>query len=109
MKLWRTILAGWITFVVGHAILVAIRARLLVAYFGSGLPRPISDTTFRAIDGVILFTALALIVAGTFVLLNKPRWKLFLALIAIAIQLCIAYLVYMFVTFTVHMGVGGPL
>lgn len=109
MKPWKTILAGWLAFVIGHAVVVAVRARTLASTLNSGNPRPISETTFRAVDGVILAAALLMIAAGTFVMLHKPKWKLALALLALAVQIGVGYLVYMIVTFTVHMGVGGPL
>lgn len=109
MKPWKTILAGWLTFVIGHAIIVAIRARMLASTLNSGTPRPISEAAFRTVDGTILAAAFLMIVAGTFVILHKPKWKLALALLVLAAQVGIAYIVYLIVTFSVHMGVGGPL
>ena len=109
MRSWKIILAGWLTFVLGHAGIVAVRARVLAAALDSGTPRPISETTFRAVDGVILSAALLMLAAGTFSMLHTPRWQLALASLALVVQVGLAYLVYMIVTFTVHMGVGGPL
>ncbi|NLB56140.1 MAG: hypothetical protein GX811_10325 [Lentisphaerae bacterium] len=109
MKAWKTILAGWLTFVLGHAMVVAVRARMLTATFDSGHPAPISETTFRIIDGIILCTAFLLIAMGTFTMLNKANWKLAIALLVLTVQIGIAFIVYLIVTFAVHMGVGGAL
>jgi hypothetical protein len=81
---------------------------MLATTFNSGHPTPISETTFRTIDGVILAAAFLLIAMGTFTILSKPKWKLAIALLVLAAQVGIAYIVYMIVTFTVHMGFGGP-
>ena len=109
MKSRKIILAGWLTFVFGHAAIVAVRARMLATVLNSGTSRSISETTFRTADGVVLAAAILMIAAGTFSMLHKPRWKLALALLALVVQIAAAYLVYMILTFTVHVGVGGPL
>ena len=87
---------------------VATRARMLVA-LDADRPWPISETTFRAIDGVILAIAFFLIAMGTFTMLSKPKWKLAIALFVLAAQVGIAYIFYIILSFTVHMGFGGPL
>ena len=49
---------------------------MLATTFNSGHPTPISETTFRTIDGVVLAVAFLLIAMGTFTILSKPKWKL---------------------------------
>jgi hypothetical protein len=109
MKAWKNTLAGWLIFVLGHATLVGTRARILVTTLDSGCPSPISETTFRIIDGVILVAAFFLVAMGTFTLLSKLKWKLAITLLVLAAQVGIAYIVYIIVSLTIHTGCGGPL
>ncbi len=109
MKSWRIILAGWLTLIIGHALMVAIRARIHAAYLGSGELIPLREEVFYLIDGAVIGAALLIIAVGTFRQLNKPRWKLLLAMCATALQFYIAYWIWLVLTFTVHLGVGGPI
>jgi len=109
VKAWQSVLCGWSTLVIGHAIIVAIRARIHAAYFGTGKEIPFSEPTYYLADGAIVGIALLLIAAGTFRMLNRPKWKLPIAVIATLIQLYAAYFVWLALSFAVHLGVGGPI
>ena len=112
MKHIKTLLAGWIVFLVSHAGIVAIRARVLAAHmehFQPGKPAPISNATFYTIDAALLAVAAILIILGTVGILNKPRRKLLLAVPLLAVQLFLAYFLFIWICFVVHIGVGGPL
>ena len=109
MKAWYQILAGWLTLITGHAIMVAVRARIHAAYFGTGKEIPLPEPTFYLTDGAIVGIALLLITVGTFRILNRPRWKLSLAALVTALQFLAAYWAWLTLSFAVHLGVGGPI
>lgn len=99
-------------FVLGHSGVVAIRARMLARHmerFQPWKPPPVSNATFYTVDAILLAAAAILMIVGTVGALSKPRWKLILALLAVAAQIFLAYVVFFWLCFMVHMGVGGPL
>ena len=104
---WEVILGGWITFLVGHSITVVVRARLVAAQVSSEKPIPVPETVFLVADGAVVATAIIMMTIGTTRMLSQPRWKLLIALLALTLQLGLAFFVYWFLTFTVHMGLGG--
>jgi hypothetical protein len=67
MKAWHQILAGWFILIAGHAIMVAVRARIHVAYFGTGKEIPLSEPAFYLTDGAIVGIALLLITTASMV------------------------------------------
>ena len=111
MKQVWILLAGWLVFIVGHSGVVAVRARVLAAHmehFQPWKPAPISNATFYAVDVVLLAIAGILLIIGTVGMFNKPRWKLLLALALLAVQFFVAYVLFIWLCFVVHLGVGGP-
>ena len=112
MKYLWLVLAGWLVFALGHSGVVAVRARMLahhMEHFQPGKPPPVSNATFYTVDAILLIAAAILVIVGTVGALNKPRWKLALALLAVAIQFFLAYVAFIWLCFMVHIGVGGPL
>lgn len=115
MKSWQVVLTGWITFLVGHSISVAVRARLLATYDKDfvvnralGNPPP-SESVFYVMDGVILATAIIMIIIGTTRMPIQPTWKPLIVLLALALQFGLAFYLLLILTMAVHIGVGGPL
>jgi hypothetical protein len=115
MDSWQVVLTGWITFLVGHSVSVAVRARLLAAYDKDfvvnralGNPPP-SESVFWVVDGAIVATAMIMIIIGTSRMPIQPTWKPLIVLLALALQFWLALCVYVILIFIVHLGFGGPL